>query len=179
MGVMPPGVGPLGPLAAKMNAAIAPEVIAEKDSIIAELRETNQVGRRAQGDMMQAYVCLEARAAWCAPRADVSDCGTMSAGTSCGHAPLLRPVRQRGGKGKGALVGDRTAASSRCLWRLPPNLRHCSLTARGGMGLADADGLRLHLQILETKVRKLEQLVRLKDAKIQTLMAKLQAAGMA
>ena len=34
-------------------------------------------------------------------------------------------------------------------------------------------------QILETKVRKLEQLVRLKDAKIQTLMAKLQAAGMA
>lgn len=34
-------------------------------------------------------------------------------------------------------------------------------------------------QILETKVRKLEQLVRLKDAKIQTLMAKLQAAGIA
>lgn len=33
--------------------------------------------------------------------------------------------------------------------------------------------------ILETKVRKLEQLVRLKDAKMQTLMAKLQAAGMA
>jgi hypothetical protein len=29
-------------------------------------------------------------------------------------------------------------------------------------------------QILETKVRKLEQLVRLKDAKIATLMAKLQ-----
>eukprot|EP00955_Chlamydomonas_euryale_P078326 363132-Chlamydomonas_euryale.AAC.6 len=35
------------------------------------------------------------------------------------------------------------------------------------------------LQILETKVRKLEQLVRLKDAKIQTLMAKLQAGGLA
>ena len=34
-------------------------------------------------------------------------------------------------------------------------------------------------QILETKVRKLEQLVRLKDAKVQTLNAKLQAAGMA
>mmetsp|Transcript_19140 Transcript_19140/g.34635 ORF Transcript_19140/g.34635 Transcript_19140/m.34635 type:complete len:213 (-) Transcript_19140:311-949(-) len=34
-------------------------------------------------------------------------------------------------------------------------------------------------QILETKVRKLEQLVRLKDAKIQTLMAKLQGAGLA
>lgn len=32
--------------------------------------------------------------------------------------------------------------------------------------------------ILETKVRKLEQLVRLKDAKIQTLQAKLSAAGM-
>lgn len=33
------------------------------------------------------------------------------------------------------------------------------------------------LQILETKIRKLEQLVRLKDAKIQTLLQKLQAAG--
>lgn len=33
-------------------------------------------------------------------------------------------------------------------------------------------------QILETKVRKLEQLVRLKDAKIQTLMAKLTSAGL-
>ncbi|KXZ46729.1 hypothetical protein GPECTOR_41g694 [Gonium pectorale] len=39
--------------------------------------------------------------------------------------------------------------------------------------------LRETNQILETKVRKLEQLVRLKDAKIQTLMAKLQAAGLA
>eukprot|EP00798_Chlamydomonas_sp_ICE-L_P011035 gene11035-18638_t len=36
----------------------------------------------------------------------------------------------------------------------------------------------LETKILETKVRKLEQLVRLKDAKIQTLMAKLQASGM-
>ncbi len=33
-------------------------------------------------------------------------------------------------------------------------------------------------QILEAKVRKLEQLVRLKDAKIQTMMAKMQAAGL-
>ncbi|KAG2443154.1 hypothetical protein HYH02_009565 [Chlamydomonas schloesseri] len=70
---MPMGV--MAPLSAKMNAAMQPEIIAEKDTVIAELRETNQ--------------------------------------------------------------------------------------------------------ILETKVRKLEQLVRLKDAKIQTLMAKLQAAGMA
>jgi hypothetical protein len=31
--------------------------------------------------------------------------------------------------------------------------------------------------ILETKSRKLEQLVRLKDAKIQTLLNKLQAMG--
>jgi hypothetical protein len=37
----------------------------------------------------------------------------------------------------------------------------------------------LNTQILETKVRKLEQLVKLKDAKIQTLVAKLQAAGLA
>lgn len=34
-------------------------------------------------------------------------------------------------------------------------------------------------ELLDTKVRKLEQLVKLKDAKIQTLMAKLQAAGLA
>ncbi len=32
------------------------------------------------------------------------------------------------------------------------------------------------LQILETKISKLEQLVRLKDAKIQALLGKLQAA---
>lgn len=40
---MPMGV--MAPLSAKMNAAIAPEIIAEKDAVIAELRETNQVGR--------------------------------------------------------------------------------------------------------------------------------------
>lgn len=33
------------------------------------------------------------------------------------------------------------------------------------------------LQLLETKIRKLEQLVRLKDAKIAALLGKLQAAG--
>ena len=33
-------------------------------------------------------------------------------------------------------------------------------------------------KILESKSRKLEQLVRLKDAKITALMAKLQAAGL-
>jgi hypothetical protein len=32
------------------------------------------------------------------------------------------------------------------------------------------------MQILETKTRKLEQLVRLKDAKIQSLTAKLEGA---
>ena len=34
-------------------------------------------------------------------------------------------------------------------------------------------------QILETKIGKLEQLVRLKDAKIQALLARLQAAAQA
>jgi hypothetical protein len=38
---------------------------------------------------------------------------------------------------------------------------------------------RAPMQILETKVRKLEQLVKLKDAKISTLMSRLQAAGLA
>jgi len=37
--------------------------------------------------------------------------------------------------------------------------------------------LRETNEILETKVRKMEQLVRLKDSKIATLMGKLQAAG--
>lgn len=48
--------------------------------------------------------------------------------------------------------------------------------------LAEKEGTILELremnEILETKVRKLEQLVKLKDAKIHTLMAKLQAAGL-
>ncbi len=39
---MPMGV--MAPLSAKMNAAMQPEIIAEKDTVIAELRETNQVG---------------------------------------------------------------------------------------------------------------------------------------
>ncbi len=34
------------------------------------------------------------------------------------------------------------------------------------------------LQVLETKVRKLEQLVSLKDIKIKTLLAKMNAAGL-
>ena len=34
------------------------------------------------------------------------------------------------------------------------------------------------MQILDTKSRKLEQLVRLKDAKIEALSAKLEAAGL-
>ena len=37
--------------------------------------------------------------------------------------------------------------------------------------------LRETVDILELKVKKLEQLVRLKDSKIQTLMNKLQAFG--
>lgn len=39
--------------------------------------------------------------------------------------------------------------------------------------------LREANEVLDTKVRKLEQLVKLKDAKIQTLVARLQAAGLA
>ncbi|MEW5307052.1 MAG: hypothetical protein WDW38_002120 [Sanguina aurantia] len=56
-----------------------------------------------------------------------------------------------------------------------------SLTS-GTVALAEKEQniseLRETNSILETKVRKLEQLVRLKDAKIQTLMAKLSAAGL-
>jgi hypothetical protein len=40
------------------------------------------------------------------------------------------------------------------------------------------DLVKVDAQILETKTRKLEQLVRLKDAKIDTLIAKLNAAGL-
>ena len=39
-------------------------------------------------------------------------------------------------------------------------------------------GCMLFVQIMESKINKLEQLVRLKDAKIQTLLAKMQAAGL-
>ena len=44
---------------------------------------------------------------------------------------------------------------------------------------AENADLREASEILESKVHKLEQLVRLKDAKVQTLQAKLQALGAA
>jgi len=48
--------------------------------------------------------------------------------------------------------------------------------------LADKEATIMELnetvEILETKVRKLEQLVRLKDAKIHTLIAKMQSGGL-
>ncbi|GLC38194.1 hypothetical protein PLESTM_000697100 [Pleodorina starrii] len=39
----PMHMGVMAPLSAKMNAAMAPEILAEKDAVIAELRETNQI----------------------------------------------------------------------------------------------------------------------------------------
>ncbi len=44
VGAAMPMMGVMAPLSAKMNAAMQPEIIAEKDTVIAELRETNQVG---------------------------------------------------------------------------------------------------------------------------------------
>lgn len=57
-----------------------------------------------------------------------------------------------------------------------PGLYNSEVLAEKDQTIAE---LRETNEILETKVRKLEQLVRLKDARIQTLMAKLQAAGLA
>ncbi len=53
-----------------------------------------------------------------------------------------------------------------------PNVRELHSKDRYIQELKEAN------EILDTKVRKLEQLVRLKDAKIQTLQAKLQAVGL-
>jgi len=53
-----------------------------------------------------------------------------------------------------------------------PNVRELHSKDRYIQELREAN------EILDTKVRKLEQLVRLKDAKIQTLQAKLQAVGL-
>lgn len=47
------------------------------------------------------------------------------------------------------------------------------------MNACSSQSSSMHMQIIETKVKKLEQLVRLKDAKIQTLISKMQAAGLA
>ena len=55
--------------------------------------------------------------------------------------------------------------------------RHGSPGGAGGEDPALAELKQIN-EILETKVRKLEQLVRLKDAKIQTLSARLEAAGL-
>ncbi|KAK3262806.1 hypothetical protein CYMTET_28359 [Cymbomonas tetramitiformis] len=65
---------------------------------------------------------------------------------------------------------------------LPPTYGSAAVLGDGAATLlADREAtiqeLRETNEILETKVRKLEQLVRLKDAKVQTLMSKLQAAG--
>lgn len=67
-------------------------------------------------------------------------------------------------------MGPGHASNGRALAGVPPEV------------LAERDEalreMRETNEILETKVRKLEQLVRLKDAKIATLAAKLQAAGL-
>lgn len=55
---------------------------------------------------------------------------------------------------------------------------HCTLLPQATASLLVQKGC-MHMQIIETKVKKLEQLVRLKDAKIQTLIQKMQAAGLA
>ena len=55
--------------------------------------------------------------------------------------------------------------------------RHGSPGGAGGEDPALGELKQIN-EILETKVRKLEQLVRLKDAKIQTLSARLEAAGL-
>jgi len=60
--------------------------------------------------------------------------------------------------------------------KVPGNaVPHAALEHRGQDAIIDE--LRETNEILETKARKLEQLVRLKDAKIQTLLNKLQAMG--
>ncbi len=63
-------------------------------------------------------------------------------------------------------------------WRVP-----CCPEPRAGEGTKAAPHQNTRPanpppQILETKVRKLEQLVKLKDAKIHTLCAKLQSVGL-
>ena len=55
--------------------------------------------------------------------------------------------------------------------------RHGSPGGAGGEDPTLAELKQIN-EILETKVRKLEQLVRLKDAKIQTLSARLEASGL-
>lgn len=111
-----------------------PEALAEKEMVIAEMRETNEVSmsmnKRPQQHALQP--------AW-----------------------TPRPAKQ---PAVGCSGHDSQWVSLPAHQALHDALSHAHAPAA---------------QILETKVRKLEQLVKLKDAKIQTLMAKLQASGLA
>jgi hypothetical protein len=88
-------------------------------------------------------------------------------------------VRDNSSRGKQAPDCSRRPARLRlcaAFYQQPSWMRLPSTPRAPGRTLTSASTALL--QILETKVRKLEQLVKLKDAKIATLAAKLQAAGL-
>lgn len=67
---------------------------------------------------------------------------------------------------------------SLCCDRQCATPRPAAHVTQGSRRARAAESLELSgVQILETKIRKLEQLVRLKDAKIQALVAKMAEAG--
>lgn len=102
-----------------------------------------------------------------------------AAAAIAGAAPSRGSSSSGGGVGDSAL-GHRAAAA-------PPSTSSASSSsgaaaAASAAALAERDGLigelRETVDILELKIRKLEQLVRLKDTRIATLTARLASAGL-
>lgn len=105
-----------------------------------------------------------------------------------GDSPGYQDLNRTSGSSYGHM-GDSTGRRTQSRTAKPSPMAQAHVTVKGASEKADAAELadkeqtilelRETNEIIETKVKKLEQLVRLKDAKIQTLISKMQAAGLA
>ncbi|KAL3134828.1 hypothetical protein ABBQ32_007799 [Trebouxia sp. C0010 RCD-2024] len=106
-----------------------------------------------------------------------------------GDSPGYQELSSRTPGSTGGQMGDSTGRRTQSRTAKPSPTAQAHVTVKGASDkasaaeLADKEQTILELretnEIIETKVKKLEQLVRLKDAKIQTLIQKMQAAGLA
>lgn len=150
-------------------------MLAEKERTIAELRETNEVRANMRGSKgglgpgaAQCSVRPARSCATCRALAVVTGAGWQDVGRVCQELRPQPPCSTSQAMHIEALCAPcGTGLPCRTHPNAPPMPRHATSTPPP------------MCQILEAKVRKLEQLVKLKDAKVGALVAKLQAAGLA